>query len=129
MGSGMAPIHGYMLKLNRNSVRILDINVLKKHFLEKLDIEITDYDNLKDQLVDNFDEFLDEELPLKNYDTAVTLYRYNADDGDCYDSLEEGQIYLWFQESDLFEKRLTPLGQYLKDKKLEPKLEEWTVFG
>ncbi len=129
MGSGMAPIHGYMLLLDCNSVGILDINVLKKHFLEKLDIDINDYDNLKDQLVDNFDEFLDEELPLKNYKATVTLYRYNADDGDCYDSLEEGQIYLWFQESDLFEKRLTPLGRDLKDKKLEPKLEEWTVFG
>lgn len=136
MVSGLATECGWMIKLDSNSVKILDIKILKKRFKEELDIDIRNYDELENQIEDNYDDLQGEDLLISPKfldigltDITVTLFRYDANNGDCYDTLEHGQIYLWFEEFDLYRKTPTYILKKLNQSNLSPKFERWTVFG
>lgn len=59
----------------------------------------------------------------------ATPFRYNVENGDCYDDLEDGAIYLIFEEEDLYIKQQTVAHDALNSLGLEPEVKQWTNFG
>lgn len=59
----------------------------------------------------------------------ATPFLYDADQGDCYDELEDGKLYLIFNENDLYTKTETEEFKALSTLGITPEEKSWTNFG
>lgn len=126
MSSGTAPNCGYMLPATEENFKKLKISLDKYYAYKEEDPEY--------ELDDFLEECADTPLPLLSYvindPVEVFVYRYNRDDGDIYDDLEdEVCFYLTFDEGDLYTGQTTELGSVLKEMKMFPEFSLWTVYG
>ena len=71
-------------------------------------------------------EFLEENLP-PIFPPCCEVYLH-SDENESED-LEHGEIYVTFDESDLFVKTPTPIMQALETAKVAPKYQRWVQWG
>jgi len=136
MGMGTAPCHGFVLEATEETMKKLgwDFETLKRYSIREYEADRLNSPTKED--LENFDtvmEFLALELDVINLHKDGKIFdaqimRYNEDEGDRYDDLTTG-IYLSFDESCLYEKKVTAVGEMLKNIDLLPKEQQWTNFG
>ena len=129
MPMGTAPASGYVLPFTEDISKRLNINYGEHQ--KDIDLYIEngeDFESAIESIVQEETE-IEIKATINGKTIPVWLIRYNRDDGDCYDGLTDG-YYFAFDEDDLYERKLTPVGQALKDEgDLFPQYERWTVYG
>jgi len=141
MGMGSAPCSAYILPADETTLEMLgcdtkEIIQIAKNYMKENDLPTSQWGKVYD-----FDDALcilaDCNVPLKltlvpivgkAREIEVEVYRYDAENGDRYDELEDG-YYIIFDENDLYERKLTTVGKMLKSTKLLPEYKQWTNFG
>lgn len=95
-------------------------SLLPEHLREKYTQAIAD------QNTELVDEILGENAPeaFPTFESSFTLK-----DEDTSDNLERGEVYICFQDEDLFHLTPKPELEFLKSKGINPEFERWTVFG
>lgn len=74
-------------------------------------------------VTDLLDEHLPEQFPQFNE-------AYTFKDEDEGENMVAGEVYVTFDESDLFKpKELNAAGEFLKSKEMLPTFERWTIWG
>ena len=127
MSMGTAPCQGYILPAGKL--------ILLGWSEEKL-IQLCHDNGAGSENIEDFDDainFLSMEqitIPIKINDATlnVEVMRYDRDNGDIYDDLEDG-YYIIFDEGDLYERKLTKAGEILKSHDWLPESKQWTNFG
>jgi len=81
---------------------------------------------IADQDADAVDEILDEHLPTNfpGYESAFVLA-----DEDNADNLERGEVYVIFQDEDLFIQLPTDGAEAMKARGIIPEFNRWTTWG
>lgn len=92
-----------------------DIRDDYKRFIAKKDLESVRL-LLFDYLPDEFPMFED-------------VFIHGDDDDDDAGELEHGEMYVLFEETDLYTKTPTPELQAMEKEKIVPKFVRWTVWG
>ena len=106
--------HGYVVKAS-TLTDILPIEV--QHQYKDL-LEEGDWEKLQNFLKENISE---------KYPVPESVFLF---DGDMEsDDLEEGEMYAFFNEADLFIKKESPLMEALLKKQIIPENSTWTVWG
>ena len=72
------------------------------------------------------DEILNEHMPadFPGYESCFTL-----NDEDNADNLERGEVYVIFQDEDLFVQTPTRAHDLMRCQGISPEFNRWTVFG
>ena len=125
MGMGSAPCHGFVRKADEKLLKFLGITklmVLDK--IEELGAGTDPLDPLE-VITDLLQSGHGPELTIGD----ARFFIYDGENGDRYDDLEDGQLYVIFDESDLWEKKPTAFLTRLKKAGLEPEECQWTNFG
>ncbi len=132
MGMGTAANCGYMLPINVETVE-----KFRKDFEDHLttfcckfnkDANSNDFFNEVMEVIDdqNGEHIV---LHIGNTEIRPDIYRYDADNGDRYDTIEDGH-YLFFSDEDIFvPKKLNETGETMKCKGILPTFQMWTTFG
>ena len=129
MSMGTAPCSGYVLPINEENIKTLCTD-------EKTLIQLC-HDNgagtenissLEDALCFLSDEDVTVTLMAGGVNVNASVIRYNRDNGDRYDDLEDGYYFI-FSEDDLYNRSLSRVGNGLKQKGVLPELKQWTNFG
>ena len=79
-------------------------------------------------------------LVEENFEIAAKLFREHSNfpephffrlgDEDTPDEdMERGELYAMFDEDDLFEKKLSLVGESMQQLGVEPKLQRWSIWG
>lgn len=133
MGMGNAPCSGYTIPINEGTLKKLNITkeqilVLINKGLSSLVKDFKEHEDFDEALRDAGSNKLVIKIKIKKQHILnVEIFSYYEDDGGRYDDLEEGEYFL-FRESELYTKKLTPLGSTLKKLKCLPDISYWTVF-
>lgn len=130
---GHAPCSGYVVKVTDKVAETLNVQELikglDKDLIEQFQVNIEDTNVY--ELLDVYST--ERKLIVINLPQGKTIkaqpFRYNSEDGDCYDDLEDGEIYLIFSEEDLYTKKETKSHRELKALGLTPEPQSWTQFG
>ena len=144
MTTGTAPCWGWVLPATRKNFATLSAAFSKESATElikylKLDVP---EEQLNKALCEDGELFLSaldwlvegqERLTIRvevgghTYTAEVSVWHYDADNGDVYDDLESGEYYFIFDHKDLFAP--APLAKALKTRKLMPEEKGWTNFS
>jgi len=129
MGSGTAPCHGFVRKADEKLLEFLGITkATVKATIDELgagtDPELDPIEAITDMLQSGHGP----ELVVKG-NVEARFFVYDGENGDRYDDLEDGQLYVIFDESDLWVKKPTAFLTKLKKAGLEPEESQWTTFG
>lgn len=81
---------------------------------------------IADQDYEKVDEILDEHMPtdFPGYESAFVLK-----DEDNADGLERGEVYVIFQDEDLFVQTPTRAHDLMKAHGISPEFNRWTTWG
>ena len=81
---------------------------------------------IEDQDWENVDEILNEHMPadFPGYESAFVL-----NDEDNSDGLERGEVYVIFQDEDLFVQTPTRAHDLMKAQGISPEFNRWTTWG
>jgi hypothetical protein len=133
MGMGTAPCSGYVLPATKENFKKL--NIALGQFKKEYNVFKEEYPNghiegFLEDLVGMYGqgEVIFEATPDLGKAITIKLYRYNSDEGDRWDDLEDG-VYFIFDEEELYTKKLTPIGKVLKKIGVLPEQQAWTTFG
>lgn len=118
MGMGTAPVCGY----------ILPVAKLKKELEKTLANEMEESDLSFEDLLTEY-SYDQAKVEFQVNGQKVEAWVYVHSDGDCYDDLDEGEMYLIFSEDYLFNKQKTDAGQFLESQDLFPEFAMWTCYG
>lgn len=126
---GTAPCHGHVVEATRE-------NLAKMGYDEELLIKAALDNGAGSEDIEDFDdalnflgtEYITLELAVAGKKAYAEVFRYDQNNGDRYDNLEDG-CYLIFDEDDLYEKKTTPLAESLKCLGAMPQEKQWTNFG
>ena len=144
MGMGTAPCHGYVRKADEKLLEFLGITkATVKAMIEELgagtDPELNPIEAITDLIQSGHgpeitfrvkDEYTSADSVLqKGSGKEVGFFLYDGENGDRYDDLEDGQLYVIFDEDILWEKKPTAFLTELKEAGLEPGFYRWTTFG
>jgi hypothetical protein len=140
MGMGHAPVRGFMIEATEENLEKLgyDFGSLKNFILNfdftSKEAEVRakpEPEDLEDfgSLMEYFGvELINMTLKFYGKTIDTRFMRYDTDNGSRYDDLVDG-IYMGFDEDDLYERKLTPVGTRMKEMGSLPEVKLWTNFG
>lgn len=147
MSMGSVPCSGYVLELNETTMSLFSIfdyvkglqHIQKaQYFTQWLSDHcgVNKDDVLSYQQRYSFIEYVlqceyDLEINITHFNNVhIVLFQYNVDRGEVYDELEHNNIYILFNESDLYVKEYSPFYKdILETHNLTPENRSWSVFS
>lgn len=134
MGMGTAPCSAYILPATKENFEKLnmDLGRYKKEYEEFKKNHPDDLEVFFEELIIEHgnNEVVLEATPDEPLGAVISveLYRYNSEEGDRYDELEDG-VYFIFYEEELYTRELTLVGEAMQRNDVFPELKYWTTYG